>query len=364
MSTTPTTGAWPKGLAPRDRFVPPVIWAEGAGGFAPVSRASEPDRWRALVDSDAPVVTQVDDGAPGCPGERPTSACGQPSVVAAMLRALDVQPGHRVLEIGAGTGWNAALLADRTGSTGRVVSVEIDPHTAERARRNLAGGSATVITGDGTEERFEEAPFDRLIATASVRRIPRGWIEQTRPGGVLVIPWGTDLCNGTLLRLVVDENGDASGRCGTNLTITRVRSQRTHHMTPTDTEIDAAETTTAQRSARELFEITDHSRAAFTIGLRVPGCTSTIEDIDDDRRHVEFHDVPTGSWARITMLRDHDTWTVHQLGPRRLWSEVDTAYRWWLDRARPEPEDYGLTLDRDGTHHVWLDTPDKPILTL
>ena len=113
--------AWQQAFTevPRARFIPETIWVKDdrAGGYVAVSRSDNPDRWLALVTADEPVVTQVDDGRTraGEVGCSPSSSCSQPSIVASMLDALDVHPGHAVLEIGTGTGWNAALLHARVG---------------------------------------------------------------------------------------------------------------------------------------------------------------------------------------------------------------------------------------------------------
>ncbi|QIZ37851.1 hypothetical protein [Saccharopolyspora sp. ASAGF58] len=188
-----------------------------------------------------------------------------------------------------------------------------------------------------------------------MRRIPQAWIEQTLPGGVIVTPWGADFCNGTLLRLTVLADGSASGRCGKNLRFMRVREQRREFLDPTEAEISGADKEKPSRSAVELFEMTEFSRAAFTIGLRVPSCYLTIEDIDGDHRHIELHDVRTASWARVAMARGAD-FEVYQLGPRRLWDEADAAYAWWLESSRPSPDRYGLTITASD-HEVWLDEP-------
>lgn len=187
-------------------------------GFASVSKTDDETRWRALGDADEPIITQVDDGrtSPGGIGLQPSSSCSQPSLVAAMLDALEVHPGHRVLEIGTGTGWNAALLSERVGPSGHVVSVEIDNDVARNARSALEDSrySALVVTADGMAGYPAAAPYDRVLATASVRRIPRAWLDQTCARGAIVTPWGTDYCNGTLLRLNVHDDGSVSGRCG------------------------------------------------------------------------------------------------------------------------------------------------------
>lgn len=132
---------------------------------------------------DASIVTQHD--AHGMP----TSSSSQPAIMAQMLERLDVREGQRVLEIGAGTGYNAALLATLVGARGRVVSVELDPRTAGAARKALAAASyrARVVTGDG-REGVPGAPYDRIMVTASTDEICRPWIEQLAEGGLLEAP--------------------------------------------------------------------------------------------------------------------------------------------------------------------------------
>ncbi|MGH3929785.1 MAG: methyltransferase domain-containing protein [Pseudonocardiaceae bacterium] len=138
---------------PRQLFVPDAVWIGKRPPVRPVIRQDDPADWLELVHSDVPLVTQVDDGAtaPGQPGTYPTSSISQPSLVAMMLARTQLAEGHRVLEIGTGTGYNAALLAHRLGPE-NVTTIEIDPVVADFARAALdrAGfGAVTVITGDG-----------------------------------------------------------------------------------------------------------------------------------------------------------------------------------------------------------------------
>lgn len=346
---------------PRAHFIPSVIWVDAADGFRSVSRDDDEARWQELVAADEPIVTQVDDGAtaPGGTGLRPSSSSSQPSLVATMLDALDPQAGQRILEIGTGTGWNAALLSARVRERGHLVSVEVDADVADHTLRALAGYSPLVVTGDGTKGYPPDAPYDGVICTASVRAVPPAWIEQTRPGGRIVTPWGSDYGDDALTSLTVYDDGSASGRCGISLAFMRVRDQRRDFLEPTTSDLATADATRTVRTARELFEMVDFGHAAFTIGLRVPRCYLTVDDVDDDHRRIELHDVSSRSWARVTMVRGHDPWAVHQLGPRRLWREVDTAYQWWCDAGRPTPDRYGLTVAPNGTHRVWIDAPDR-----
>jgi protein-L-isoaspartate(D-aspartate) O-methyltransferase len=114
----------------------------------------------------------------------------QPYVVAVMTEALDPKPAERVLEVGTGSGYQAAVLS---GLVEQVYTIEIIPELAGRARRTLAAlgyDNVVVITGDGYRGLPEEAPFDSIIVTAAPERIPEPLIEQLRVGGRLVIPVG------------------------------------------------------------------------------------------------------------------------------------------------------------------------------
>ena len=109
---------------------------------------------------DAVAVQHVDGAA--------TSSASQPSMVAIMLEQLDLRPGHRVLEIGAGTGWNAALMARIVGPTGQVTTIDIDPDLVAGAAAHVAaagGPDVRVICGDGALGHPAEAPYDRVVLT-------------------------------------------------------------------------------------------------------------------------------------------------------------------------------------------------------
>ncbi|MGH3602017.1 MAG: methyltransferase domain-containing protein, partial [Pseudonocardiaceae bacterium] len=119
-----------------------------------------------------------------------------------MLEALDVRDAHRVLEIGTGTGYNAALLGHRLDDQG-VYSLDIDPILVAATRDRLAqlGYHPSLVTGDGAEGFPEHAPFDRIIATCSLRAFPAQWIHQLRPGGMALVHLEGPLGAGNLLAL-------------------------------------------------------------------------------------------------------------------------------------------------------------------
>lgn len=119
------------------------------------------------------------------------SCASQPSVVALMLDQLEAQPGERILELGAGTGYNAALIAHLVGPTGHVTTIDVDDDLVEGAREHLASaGFANVeaITRDGALGHAEGAPYDRIVAAVGAHGIPLAWLDQLAPGGRLVTP--------------------------------------------------------------------------------------------------------------------------------------------------------------------------------
>lgn len=115
----------------------------------------------------------------------------QPYIVAYMTEALQLDPAHTVLEIGTGSGYQAAVLADIVK---QVYSVEIVPDLAETARRAIAEAgykNVEVRAGNGYMGWPDRAPFDRIIVTAAPAEIPQALIEQLAVGGVMVVPVGT-----------------------------------------------------------------------------------------------------------------------------------------------------------------------------
>jgi protein-L-isoaspartate(D-aspartate) O-methyltransferase len=119
------------------------------------------------------------------------SSASQPAIMAIMLEQLTLEPGHRVLEIGAGTGYNAALMAHIVGEAGQVVTVDIDQDIVEDAHQHLAAagfGRVRVVRGDGGFGFLEAAPYDRIILTVGAWDIAPSWLEQLKSAGRLLLP--------------------------------------------------------------------------------------------------------------------------------------------------------------------------------
>ncbi|MEV0313501.1 methyltransferase, FxLD system [Nonomuraea fuscirosea] len=140
-----------------------------------------------LRDAYAPKVVKTKYGADGSA----ISSASSPKLVAEMLEQLDIQPGHRVLEIGAGTGFNAALMAELVGPDGHVVTIDIDDDLVEGARRGLRAAGyeqVEVICGDGADGHPAGGPYDRLIVTAGAWDLTAAWWQQLAGGGRMVVP--------------------------------------------------------------------------------------------------------------------------------------------------------------------------------
>ena len=118
------------------------------------------------------------------------SSSSQPAIMARMLEQLRLEPGLRVLEVGAGTGYNAALLATLVGPAGRVTSIDVDPAVARSARAALRKGGyrVEVAAGDGRDGFAARAPYDRILVTASSETVTPAWFEQLVEGGLLEVP--------------------------------------------------------------------------------------------------------------------------------------------------------------------------------
>lgn len=329
-----TDPAWRKVFeaVPRHPFVPAFFTGPGE-----LVTAADTD-WLRTIYTDDVLVTQVTDGVA-------TSSSTAPGLMLAMLHALDVTAGASVLEIATGTGYNAALLAERLGPASRLTTIEVDPDLARTAEERLraCGCTPLVLAGDGRAGHPGGAPYDRLIATCGFDRLPYTWVEQVRPGGVIVTPLG----HGTV-RLDVGGDGTASGRfLSTPSYFMRVRSVGETGTVPYpgDPETDGQRPTDLDPSA-----VQGANAFPFLLSLALPG-VATSTDLDDDR-HVTGCRLWTsdGSWARV------DDGAVRQSGPRRLWDAVEAAHNWWEENGRPERERFGITLDREG-QRLWLDEP-------
>jgi protein-L-isoaspartate(D-aspartate) O-methyltransferase len=275
-----------------------------------------------------------------------TSSSTTPGLMARMLEALEVTGTERVLEIGTGTGYNAALLSERLGS-GRTTSIDIDPELVDEARDRLAhaGYAPNVAVGDGAHGHPPLAPYDRILATCRVDYVPQSWCEQLTADGVIVAPLGVGI-----VRIVRDpDNAQNERRVATGRFLSgpayfmplRTSPGRENLTAIAHSALHDPGTTRQNSLDTDIFTDTD---ARTWLELAVPGI------VRGSTRDLDFAYHRDGSWARLT------DGTVTQNGPRALWDDIEAAYADWLDNRRPGLDRYGVTI----THHhqhLWLDTP-------
>lgn len=278
------------------------------------------------------------------------------------LDALDVRDHHRVLEIGTGTGWTAALLSQRVGAQ-NVVSIEVDEKVAAQAEQNLtaAGHAPRLVVADGADGFPSCAPYDRVHGTCAVTDFPYTWIEQTHPGGVIVAPWAPLYGPGELARLVVDDNGCANGQFPTPASYMMLRSQR-HSVRWNPHHADEARETTTRIDPRTLAD--DSCAAALMIGALVPGVARIPMPGNDGSGRFSLllveADRHDGAWAAVDYVPGEAGYRVTSFGTRDLWQEVSEAFAHWLTLGQPERHRFGLTVT-PRRQRLWLDDPRRPL---
>lgn len=331
------------GQVPRHVFLPGFFAQRPDGAWAPVT-SEHPDHL-ALVYRNDVCVTQLDGDdrvweqalAHGAVTGVPTSSSSMPAIMAIMLEALAVAPGDRVLEIGTGTGYNAALLGHVLGDS-RVTSIDVDPGVLARARTRLsaAGHDPTCVAGDGEQGYAPRAPYDRVLGTCAVSRIPAAWLDQTAPGGLIVTTLNRPIGAG-LVRLAV-RDGQATGRV--LLEDGRFMPLRAHRQAWADDallEALTAEPDTSRTTLLSSRSVLDPSSAfEFFAGLALAEVAVAADPI----RLVH----PDGSWVR------HRGAVVDQGGPRALWDVAEAAYRQWRALGRPRRHQFTFTATPTAQH--------------
>ncbi|MDI3409295.1 methyltransferase domain-containing protein [Streptomyces cavernicola] len=343
----------------RTDFVPDRIWlitADDEGTYPLVDRAGDESAWLAAVwDPHRSVAIQLDDGDVAATGPASgdfTSSVSAPDIVFEKLNHLDLEPGHRVLEIGLGSGYHTALLCERGA---QVTSIDIDPDLVDAATARLkrAGYPARTVRGDGLDGHPANAPYDRIIATASVRDIPDAWREQAADGAIVLTPFNTAFADGGLLKLRA-QDGVLSGTVVGSASYMPVRAHRWHHRLPSpDAYVQSA-------SPVDPARVLDGTWAqSFALGLRVPDIHRTCRT-GEDGRQAQLWDTGGTSVTVVAYAGWSEEGAVTQWGPRNLWAEVVAAYTAWRTSGQPHVTRYGLTYDDTG-RTLWLDAPDKPV---
>ncbi len=362
-----TSPAWLAAVraVPRHVFVP-SFYLQREGGMVKVD-ATHGQAWLQRVYSNTALITKL-----ATPDDRTApvflSSSSTPGLMTRMLEALDVHDGHRVLEIGTGTGYNAALLAHRLGSA-NVFSIDVEPDLIDAARAGLAqlGYHPTLLTGDGAAGLPEHAPFDRLIATCSVPTIPWPWIEQTRIGGVILADIKVGMGAGNLVRLTrtgperAEGMFDAGQAAFMQLRHTPGTTERIPYTRPPE------DTPPTQRST-VLDPRTPLTNPVvwFLAALRI-GAHYRLGYTGGDPRHgpdAVCLSTPDGSRCEITLTsQDNDSHLVRETGSTPLWAHVEHTHQIWDAAGQPAWPRLGLAATADA-QTIFVDEPANTLATL
>ena len=340
----------------RHLFVPRYVDQRPDGSWRTVS-GDDPDtvdEWLAAVYANRPLTTAVRTDTNG--HTVAISSSSKPGLMVRMLETLEIRDGHRVLEIGTGTGWNAGLLCQRLGAAS-VVSVDIEADLVASAQGRLAdlGFAPVVAAVDGTQGFPDAGPFDRIIATCSVARVPWQWVEQLAPDGRLL----TDLKITGAAGNLVDLRRTATGMQG------RFLPQWAGFMPLRDTNSAgtraarrpaSVERTTTVQTARPWW---DQLVVWFLAALHLPPGITTGVTLDPERRTpvAATMRADNGAWAEVRLAADDAGRRIVRGSAEDLWAAVERAYAVWEQLGRPGWADFGVTVT-GREQRAWYGTPD------
>ncbi|HVK25623.1 MAG TPA: methyltransferase domain-containing protein [Actinokineospora sp.] len=345
---------------PRHRFVPRFRLTTDGPEY---SSDGSKEQWLAEAYSDKPLTTQTKphpDGlatVDGLPFQIPTSSSTGPGLMARMLESLDVREGHRVLEIGTGTGYNAALLCHRLEAD-NVVTIDLDANLVELARGRLSevGYQPVLLVGDGALGAAEYGPFDRIIATAAVADIPKAWIDQLADNGKIIANLRGELSTGAVSVL--------SRQAGASELVGRFVALGGHFMwsrTSVDNPLRSHQTPPSHRGARVFHGRTALDPAAliaddqfmFLLQLQLTGAESFYA-VDGTATLV----TSDGARAEVSLRPDADGYRhVVQYRSRRIWDTVEVTAQLAADLGGLSLSRFGITATQV-VQFVWLDSAD------
>lgn len=355
------------GRVQRHRFLPRWYDWQGDEEHTEYVGADDVERWLAKV--------YADDVVPIDPRDEHRSSSSQPSMMLAFLGALDLGTNHTVLEIGTGSGYNAALLCERVGSS-NVTTIDVEHQLVETAAARLAdcGYAPTVAVADGVYGYPARAPYDRIIATCAVHRIPDAWLDQLAPDGVLVTPLAGGRFEYGLVKLKKRPDGMADGRLRFQGASFMPLRQPGQPLPPEASEAQAflerregGETRPCALPAALAYRSAATWGLTFMIGVMVQdpawrwrGPSPEWGEYSSERRCelpalVSWRD---RSWAVVSRGGDGEP-MVTQGGPRRLWDVVESCAALFYDQGEPTHARYGITVTRDRRQLLWLDCPDS-----
>jgi SAM-dependent methyltransferase len=262
-----------------------------------------------------------------------------------MWSDAEVEEEHTVLEVGTGNGYATALACERLDSS-HVTSVDVDSRRLDVAAHSLydCGYTPTLAVADGRYGYWPEAWFDRIVAACSFRTVPRVLLDQTRPGGKVLVNLSGWLGGHSRVLLTVAKGGAAEGPL--LVTTVPLRSARTLDAPMFGRPADwAAGLTAKPRPARHSPARITAATAEASLLRFLAQCAAPNAQMFTSDQVVHLIDITTGSAASLTP--DDTAWHVREVGPTKLWARIEQLIDAYETSGRPGPE--RLTYQVDGS---------------
>jgi protein-L-isoaspartate(D-aspartate) O-methyltransferase len=341
---------------PRHLFIP-RFWRVGPDG-QPLSlvEGDDPDQaseWLDAVYADRALITEWS----GPAGHRtPVSSASMPGVIALMLEVLDLHPGHRVLEVGTGTGYNTALMCARGTD---VTSIDIDAELVDAARDRLEvlGHRPVLVAGDGAAGVAAEAPYDRIIVTCAAPRIPPAWIEQLSPSGRIVSPMNFGGALAVVDKVGADRVSGPFDPMPVGFVPLRGAAGPEPVLAPEPGSLPVPAGSAPVERADPTLDLGVFGDADFRLWLSLALPGSHLEWL----RHSPAAE-RSGVVVEVDGVRAAiDLSDLSVYGAADLYRRVEAAWHAFRGHGSPPRWRLGLSAQLSGDQYAWLDSPDGPV---
>jgi protein-L-isoaspartate O-methyltransferase len=280
------------------------------------------------------------------PAGLPTSSSTMPGLVVRMYQFAQLSDGADVLDVGTGSGYGCALLAQRLGEK-HVTSIDIDPYLTESAgtRLDQAGlhPAITICDADGPLP----GSYDRIVSMVSVKPVPASWLAALRPGGRLVT-----VLAGTTLLVTATKTADGGARGQVEwdragFMATRTGPDYSYELDEFLATIERTDGDQITRGRNPVLELEECWELRSMLEVTAPGIAHRYR-VDSDGTRTAWMAHADGSWARASADGTQPP-LVHQAGPRRLWDILDELRDYWLSHGRFPLYGAQVTIPPDGS---------------
>ncbi|SHF68836.1 methyltransferase domain-containing protein [Streptoalloteichus hindustanus] len=347
-----TDPAWRAAISavPRHLLVPRAYTQAHDGSWSEIDLSTPEGMQR--VYSTTTLVTAIDGRG------HPVSSSTKPDLMVRMLELLCFHYGDRVLEIGTGTGYNAGLLSQRLGED-NVFSIDVDPELVTLARQRLGGLGflPRLAARDGVGGWPEHGPYDKIIATCSVPRIPQAWADQLAPDGRLLADLKIGLDAGNLVLLTKHGNRLKGSFTARWASFMPARHARDDGQAPARVERAEQERKFATTAPPEPWNT--HREVWMLASPLLPPGTTYGYRLDPGTRTPTAATLTAsdGSWCAVDLSKKRPR-VVTEGGPTPLWESVERAYEQWYGLGEPPWAKFHLEVRPNGDHEITI--ADRP----